>query len=111
MAAKARSDSRSPWRLPVALLLAGFVATAWLGLQPQPGRPVAALFPPWWGLPRAFAAAAAAGGDVLRTGAWPSLLVVSAPDRGFGARLHAAGAWLILNPQALGACSPGALAS
>ena len=51
----------SAWRFPSLVLLASLLAAAWLGMQPRPGQPVAAVFPPWWGLTRAFAAAAAAG--------------------------------------------------
>lgn len=83
----------------VALLPLG-VAVGALFAPPADG-PVAAVFPPWWGDTRAFAAASAAG-PVVRFGAVPFIVVVAADDR---ARLRAAGAWLLLDPRALGACS------
>jgi hypothetical protein len=80
-----------------------------LGAQavPPAGGPVAAVFPPWWQATRVFAAAGTAG-PVARFGALPVIVVVATPDR---ARLRAAGAWLLLDPRALGGCAqtqPGA---
>ncbi len=80
-----------------------------LGAQARPPAvgPVAAVFPPWWHAARAFAAAGTAG-PVARFGALPFIVIVAAPDR---ARLRAAGAWLLLDPRALGGCAqtqPGA---
>lgn len=97
-------DGPSAWRFPLLVLAIGFIGAAALGMQPRPGRPVAAVFPPWWGLTRAFGAAAAAGGNVLRSGAWPALIVTQSPDPGFATRLHAAGAWLVLDPFGFGTC-------
>jgi hypothetical protein len=94
------------WLPAVLLLLVSFLGTAWLGLRPSSavGEPVAALFPPWWGAERVFAAAASAGGAIVREGAWSNILVLSSADGDFADRLHTAGAWLLLNPKALDAC-------
>jgi hypothetical protein len=94
------------WLPAVLLLLVSFLGTAWIGLRPSAaiGEPVAALFPPWWGAERAFAAAASAGGAIVREGAWSNILVLRSGDDDFADRLHAAGAWLLLNPKALDAC-------
>jgi hypothetical protein len=94
------------WLPAMALLLVSFLGTAWLGLRPSgaAGEPVAAVFPPWWSAERAFVAASAAGGAVVREGAWSNILVVSSAERDFPDRLHVAGAWLLLNPKALDAC-------
>jgi hypothetical protein len=75
-----------------------------LGAQAAPpaAGPVAAVFPPWWPAARAFAAAGTAG-PVARFGGVPFIVVVAAPDR---ARLRAAGAWLLLDPHAVGGCAP-----
>ena len=104
-AASGKRDCRA-WLPAVLLLLVSFLGTAWIGLRPSSGigEPVAALFPPWWGAERVFAAAASAGGAIVREGAWPSILVLTAADGDFADRLHAAGAWLLLNPKALDAC-------
>ncbi len=69
-------------------------------LAPRGDGPVAAVFPPWWGLGRSMASAAAAG-SVVRFGAFPFVVVVSAADRRV---LRARGAWLLLDPLAVG-CS------
>ena len=100
-------EGRRAWLVPAGVLACGFLAVAWLALSPKPGQPVAAVFPPWWSAARAFAAAASAGGRVMRTGAWPTLVVVvpeAGGETGFGGRLGAAGAWLIVDPQSLGGC-------
>ena len=79
-------------------------------LAPQPNRPVAAIFPPWWGVVRAFEAAGQTGGDIVRTGAFPTILVM-APSRSNPSQsdlirhLREAGALLLLNAEALGACA------
>jgi hypothetical protein len=71
-------------------------------LAPPPAGPVAAVFPPWWSGARAFAAAAAAG-PVARIGAFGFIVIAAPAER---SRLRAAGAWLLLDPRAAGACSP-----
>lgn len=73
-------------------------------LVPLPTGPVAAVFPPWWGARQAVAAAGSAGA-VIRLGALPSVVIVLAADRGL---LRSHGAWLLLDPSALGGCSPSA---
>ncbi len=75
-------------------------------LAPRPGGPVAAVFPPWWDGLRTMAAAGAAtstSGAVVRFGALPFIVVVLAEDR---TQLAAHGAWLLLEPQAIGGCAP-----
>jgi hypothetical protein len=97
---------RSPWLPALLLLLGSALATAWLGLRPADtvGAPVAAIFPPWWNAERSFAAAASTGGAIVRTGAWPNILVVTAADGELSPRLREAGAWLLVNPTALDSC-------
>jgi hypothetical protein len=99
-----RNKQKSAWRLPLAVMTTGFIGLAWLSLAPIPGQPVAAVFPPWWDTSRTVAAIAAAGGDILRPGAWPAIMIGFSTDPAFTARLRAEGAWLLLNPQALGTC-------
>ena len=81
--------------LPLCAALAGQCAPAAAG-------PVAAVFPPWWPEPRAFAAAARVG-PVLRFGGVPFVVVVDAAER---TRLRTQGAWLLLDPTVLGGCGP-----
>jgi len=73
-------------------------------MAPLPSGPVAAVFPPWWNTRQAVIAAAAAGA-VIRFGAYPSIVIVLATDR---AQLRSHGAWLLLDPRAVGDCSPSA---
>ncbi|MEW6638856.1 MAG: hypothetical protein AB1586_00025 [Pseudomonadota bacterium] len=93
------------WLGAAALLTASLVAMAALTLRAPSGLDtVAVAFPPWWSAQQTFAAAAAADAAVVRTTAFTSLIVVR-PDGHDGLqRLHAAGAWLTLNPQAIAAC-------
>jgi hypothetical protein len=93
------------WLNATALLIASFVAIAALSLQVRPGTEIVAVaFPPWWSTEQAFRAAASADAAIVRTTAVPSLLVVR-PDQHDGlARLHHAGVWLAMDPQAIAAC-------
>lgn len=94
------------WAPALLLLAVSFVGTASLALRaPDAGTaPVAAIFPPWWGSERVLAAAVAADAVIVRPGAWPAILVVTSEHRDLAARLRAAGAWLLLDPQAVAAC-------
>lgn len=101
------STISKPHRRPAGLMALAFIALLPLGvvpacqLAPPPYGPVAAVFPPWWTGRRAFAAAGTAGA-VVRFGATSFIVIVAATDR---ARLRATGAWMLLDPRALGACS------
>ena len=96
---------RSIWLTPVSLLLVSWLAIGAMSLRLPRGAQVAAvIFPPWWTAHQALSAAAAAHAAIIRTGAIPSILIVQpAPGDGLE-RLHAAGIWLALNPQAVGGC-------
>jgi hypothetical protein len=99
------TSSWPAWLNATALLIASFVAIAALSLQVRPGTEIVAVaFPPWWSTEQAFRAAASADAAIVRTTAVPSLLVVR-PDQHDGlARLHHAGVWLTMDPQAIAAC-------
>jgi hypothetical protein len=94
------------WLPALLLLVTSFVATTAVALRPSEavGAPVAAVFPPWWDGDRAIAAAAAADATIVREGAWSNILVLTSTSGDFAARLHAAGAWLLLDPKALASC-------
>ncbi len=105
---------RCPRRWPVAanaslLLVGSGLALAMLSLAPRPTAPagtvLAAVFPPWWSATRSFLAASGAGVAILRAGALPAILVVRLDRPESRARLREAGAWLLLDPQALGGCN------
>jgi hypothetical protein len=93
------------WANAGVLLVLSWFAMAGLSLQTQPGAEVVAVvFPPWWNAQRAFLASASADAAIVRITAVPSLLVVR-PNRHDGlTRLRQAGAWLVMNPQAIAAC-------
>jgi len=87
------------------LLIASFTGIAGLSLQARPGAEVVAVaFPVWGDSQQAFSAAASANAAIVRVTAVPSLLVVR-PDGAEGlSRLHEAGAWFVIDPQAIAAC-------
>jgi hypothetical protein len=88
-----------------ALLLAGWIALAILSLQVRPGATVVAVaFPPWWSTHQVFMAAGSAHAAIVRATALPTLLVVRPDDRDGLARLHRAGAWFVMDAQAISAC-------
>lgn len=84
------------WAPALLLLAVSFLGTAALALRaPDTGTaPVAAIFPPWWGSERVLAAAADAD----------AIIVVTSKHGDFAARLHAAGAWLLVDPRSVAAC-------
>jgi hypothetical protein len=93
------------WLNATALLIASFLAIAAMSLQARPGSDVVAVaFPPWWSTTQAVLAAASADASIVRITAISSLLVVRPEGEDGVARLRKAGGWLVLDPQALGAC-------
>ena len=101
----ARSRRWPAWLNAVLLLMVSFIGIAGLSFQARPGAEVVAVaFPVWWDSRQTFSAAASANAAIIRVTAIPSLLVVR-PDGAEGlSRLHAAGAWLAIDPQAIAAC-------
>jgi len=96
---------RLAWLNAAGALTASFLAVAGLALQAAPGAEVVAVaFPPWWDAARVFSAAASSDAAVVRTTTFSSLLVVQPAPRDGLTRLRAAGAWLIMDPQAVAAC-------
>jgi hypothetical protein len=99
------STPRWPWLNAAALLVSSWIAIATFSLQVRPGAEVVAVaFPPWWSAQRVFLAAAAANAAIVRDTALPALLVVRPDDFDGLTRLHEAGAWLVMDPQAIAAC-------
>ncbi len=91
--------------VPFTLLAASVVLTAGLAARPMPGKPVAALFPPWWSATSAMTSAAAANGAVVRFGGFRTILILAAGDADLADRLRHAGAWLVLDAEVLGGCA------
>jgi hypothetical protein len=95
------------WLPAVALLLASFVVMAWLELRPLDDRVVAAVFPPWWDAARSSDAVAAADGAITGWSRFGSIVFTRSDRADFPARLHAAGALLLLEPSHLSFCGSG----
>jgi len=93
------------WLGAAALLITSWIVVGALSLHVRAGAEVVAVaFPPWWGAERALLAVASADAAIVRMTAVPTLLVVR-PERDGGlSRLHEAGAWLTIDPQAIAAC-------
>ena len=98
--------SRWPaWLNATLLLIASWIAIAALAFQARPGAEIVAVaFPPWWSAQQVLLAAASADAAIVRTTALPAILVVRPNDHDGLARLHSAGAWLAIDPQAIAAC-------
>jgi hypothetical protein len=93
------------WLNATLLLIASWFAIAALSLQVRADSEVVAVaFPPWWNAQQIFFAAASADAAIVRLTALPGLLVVRPGDSDGPTRLHKAGAWLIIDPQAIAAC-------
>jgi hypothetical protein len=90
--------------IPNTILAASVGLTTIVGLAPAPDHPIAAVFPPWWIAQQSFSAAAQAGVPIVRTGAFANILVLASGIPDLPRRLRSAGAWLLLDAQALGRC-------
>ena len=87
------------------MLLVSWVWVGSLVMQVHPGDDVVAVvFPPWWGADRSLAAVASARAAIVRAGGLSSILIVQPAGSDGFARLRDAGAWLLLDPKAVGAC-------
>jgi len=95
----------SAWSNATALLFVGWVLIAFLALQARPGAEVVAVvFSPLWNSQQIFSALASSDASIVRTTALTAVVVVRPHDHDGATRLHRAGAWLIIDPQAVAAC-------
>ena len=88
----------------IAVALGSAAPLGWLQARPRDGQNVAAVFAPWLGTERAFGLVASAGGEIVRTGFIGTILVAHSDSPGFAERLRSAGAWMVVDPLALGGC-------
>lgn len=86
------------------LAVASTLPLGWLEAQPRASSDVAAIFAPWVGAGGAIERIARAGGATVRTGIAGNIVVAHGDDPAFADRLRAEGAWLIVDPVALGGC-------
>lgn len=102
----ARPDSGwLPWTAGVVLAVAGALLLALLASRPAtPGRQVALVFAPWVASAEAVGAVAELDGRLVRPGTFGNVLVAvfDRPTSLSSLRRH--GAWLALDPLALGGC-------
>lgn len=100
-----------------ALLTAAAIAliafAGWLGLRPREPMTdgLAVVFPPWQDEAQVTQQALAAGARLLRPAGASFIAVVMPDDAGYTQRVRQAGAWLVLDPKALGICLRPATAS
>jgi hypothetical protein len=88
-----------------AAILATLGATVAAGAAPRDPARVAAVFPPWWTSAQTVSAAASAG-QIAGAGGAPFILILRGEPDALEPRLRAAGAWLLLDPDAAGQCTP-----
>ena len=81
-----------------------FIAVA-AGAAPRDPARIAAVFPPWWTAAET-ASAAASAGQIAGVGAAPFILILRGESGRLEPGLRAAGAWLLLDPEAAGGCTP-----
>ena len=87
-----------------ATILVTLFAVAAAGAAPRDPARVAAVFPPWW-TPAQTASAAASAGQIAGAGGVPFLLILRGEPGQLESRARAAGAWLLLDPDAAGVCA------
>lgn len=83
------------------MVAAGIV---WIGLTPRSAGEVAVFAAPWQPAAAAMAIVARADGRLVRTGFADWVVVAASDDAAFIQRLYAAGAWIVADPAAAGAC-------
>lgn len=91
---------------PIALAIATFAALCLLSLSPRSGSPITAIFPPWFGLADIMRALETTDARLIRTGALEQIVILEQAASDMPARLREAGAWLVLDGNALSACMP-----
>lgn len=91
--------------LLVCLSLGTLYAGARIGLTPHdPSQGVAVIFAPWTAAEKTLARSAE-GSRFVRFGGLPFIAVVIPDSADYPDRMFNAGAWLVVDPQTLAACS------
>lgn len=90
----------------ILLTLGTFAAGARIGLVPRTSdNGVAVMFAPWTSAADSFSRATENGGRFVRFGGLPFIAVVMPNDRVYVDRMLAHGAWLVVDPKLLAACT------
>jgi|HubBroStandDraft_3_1064219.scaffolds.fasta_scaffold1748556_1 hypothetical protein len=102
-----RRRSAQPLIIAAGLAVASVLSVAALQAAPHDGAQVAAIFSPWTSSGSALTRVAQADGLLVRRGLIDSIVVVQSDEPGLIARLYAAGAWLVIDPNVFGGCLAG----
>lgn len=90
----------------VSLALATFYFGARVELTPRdPAKGAALVFAPWTTADETLSKALASGGRFVRFGGLPFIAVVVPDEHDHSSRLFDTGAWLVLDPETVAACS------
>jgi hypothetical protein len=99
-----RPTRAADWLAPGLLLIVSVAMAAWLGLRPIADQPVLAWFSPRVSADQAVLAAASTGALIIDRGRLPTSVVIKPSPFDGLARLHDAGAWLVVNAEFFGGC-------
>lgn len=92
--------------LLACLSLVALYAGARIGLTPRdPSQGVAVIFAPWTAAENTLARSVEGGSRFVRFGGLPFIAVVIPDNANYPDRMLGAGAWLVVDPQTLAACS------
>lgn len=92
--------------LLASLALTTFYFGARIELMPrEPAKGAALVFAPWTTASETLSKALASGGRFVRFGGLPFIAIVVPDEGGDSSRLFDTGAWLVLDPETLAACS------
>jgi hypothetical protein len=92
--------------LLACLSLGTLYAGARVGLTSRdPSQGVAVIFAPWTAAENTLSRAVEGGGRFVRFGGLPFIAVVMPDNANYPDRMLDAGAWLVVDPQTLAACS------
>lgn len=92
--------------LLASLSLGAFCASARIALIPRhTSEGVAVIFAPWTAADKTLLRAVTAGSRFVRFGGLPFIAVVMPDSPKYADRMLGSGAWLVVDPRALAACS------
>jgi hypothetical protein len=104
--ATARAARGAEAALAIGLGAMALLPLAIGGLTPRDeSREAAVLVAPWRGLEAAAEIAARSGARIARSGGLPGVFILASDQPGLPARLHRAGAWIVVDPLIAGGCA------